>query len=393
MSNENPESPYSHGGRNPLYQEPEFPDFELQALLPGMVFSGKYRLMETAQRGGRGEVWKALDTVLNQEVALKFLPQALRRDETAINAMRTAVQSVRQLAHPAICPVYALEQDDRFGCYTVMKWLDGFTLREFLDEQRKFRMPLSLEVVRDILRRVAETLDFIHSHSVVHGNIHPQKIFLNLDNGRPQELFLMDFGSRTESGLSYLAPEIRHGAPSGAKSDQYSLAVMAYELLSGRHPFPQDRVHRWLNSGPEPFQPESFSAGNALGEAERNAVQNALMLAFSDSSVRYPSCVAFMDAVEQALDSKPEIVEVMPEIPMMAESGGVSEVIPSVSQSVMSPVTPPPVYTQPSVVPQEPKPFRFSPITPSVTSSVVTPLPVNPPVTPSPVTPTSVMPT
>ena len=103
-------------------------DAELAVLEPGQVLGGKYQLEALAGAGGMGVVWKAYDTVGERFVALKFVPKEIRHQEAAMARVKTAFQTIQELTHQHICPVYVLEQDSRFGYYVVMKWLEGKTL-------------------------------------------------------------------------------------------------------------------------------------------------------------------------------------------------------------------------------------------------------------------------
>ncbi|MCR5165552.1 MAG: protein kinase [Thermoguttaceae bacterium] len=211
-------------------------DLELRSLAAGMTLCGeKYRLDRRAGKGGMGIVWKAWDAVGERWVALKFISPEIRHSETAMAQVKTAFQAIQELSHPNICPIYGLENDPGFGCFVVMKWLEGRTLNE---------APLPKEKIRLVLEKVATALDHAHSKKVIHRDVKPSNILV-ADDG---EIYLIDFGLarqiRSESQATlgqfstsgtdkYMAPEQRSGQYQSAQTDEYSLALVALELLTG----------------------------------------------------------------------------------------------------------------------------------------------------------------
>ncbi len=201
-------------------------------------------------RGGMGEVWKAFDQVGDRHVVVKVLPPELQDNDGEMARVKTTFQHVHALQHQHICPVYALGNDPAAGYYLVMKYIDGTTLmshrRNHVEQHGAF--PLN-EVVR-LLTPIAEALDYAHSKKIVHRDIKPQNILVCPGGADVQ---LVDFGlaaeirtsmtrvSRAQGDTSgtypYMAPEQWKGEHQDGNSDQYALAVVAYELLSGRLPF------------------------------------------------------------------------------------------------------------------------------------------------------------
>ncbi len=211
-------------------------DLELRSLAAGMTLCGeKYRLDRRAGKGGMGIVWKAWDAVGERWVALKFISPEIRHSETAMAQMKAAFQAIQELSHPNICPIYGLENDPGFGCFVVMKWLEGRTLNE---------APLPKEKIRLVLEKVADALDYAHTRKVIHRDVKPSNILIE-DDG---DVYLIDFGiarqfrSETQatqgqfstSGTDkYMAPEQRSGQYQSAQTDEYSLALVTLELLTG----------------------------------------------------------------------------------------------------------------------------------------------------------------
>lgn len=211
-------------------------DLELRSLAAGMTLCGeKYRLDRRAGKGGMGIVWKAWDAVGERWVALKFIAPEIRHSETAMAQMKAAFQAIQELSHPNICPIYGLENDPGFGCFVVMKWLEGRTLNE---------APLPKAKIRLVLEKVADALDYAHTRKVIHRDVKPSNILIE-DDG---DVYLIDFGiarqfrseTRATQGQfstsgtdKYMAPEQRSGQYQSAQTDEYSLALVTLELLTG----------------------------------------------------------------------------------------------------------------------------------------------------------------
>ena len=220
-------------------------DAELKSLAPQMTLcDGKYRLEKEAGRGGMGVVWKAYDTISERYVALKFVPQEIRHFDTAMEQIRLAFRTIQDLNHQNIRPVYGLEKDPKLGYFVVMKWLEGVSLDA---------VQLTREQKMMVLEKVAAALDYAHEHGVVHRDVKPSNIFLQMDGKDVREAFLVDFGISAEvqnsmslhtgtavhtSGTrAFMPPEQWRGQSQDGRTDQYALAAVAYWLFSGRLPF------------------------------------------------------------------------------------------------------------------------------------------------------------
>src|SRR5579884_88089 len=207
---------------------------------------GRYRMMHLLGRGGMGEVWLAEDTELRRQVAVKLLPSVLASDETYLHAFEYEARAAAALEHPHILPVHDFGEqhvaDDEVITYLITPYMTGGSLRDLM---RKTSRSLPLEETLKYLKQAAQAIDYAHSQQVLHRDIKPANMLL-------QEgwLFLADFGlaklmssgtqrSRTHTGSGtpeYMAPEQAQGH-SSPSSDRYSLAITAYQLLTGALPF------------------------------------------------------------------------------------------------------------------------------------------------------------
>jgi len=211
---------------------------------------GGFRIEQQIGKGGMGEVWKAYDQVGDRHVVIKVLPPQLQGAEEEMARVKETFSRVHDLQHQHICPTYLLGQDARVGYFLVMKFLDAVTLsqyRRLLLEQKK---PFGLADVLGLLRPVAEALDYAHSRRIVHRDIKPQNVLVSRDG---QDVQVVDFGLAAQIRTSisrvsqvrmdasgtypYMAPEQWKGEFQDGKVDQYALAAVAFELLTGRLPF------------------------------------------------------------------------------------------------------------------------------------------------------------
>ena len=227
---------------------------EIVVVSAGVVLQGRYRLLERLGSGGMGEAWKASDSrrlVDGQPalVVIKLLPGELRLNEEANEDIRREYSRVWLLSHPHICKLFDMGEQDGVGCFQVMQYLPGLTLRQWL---RHHPQGLHVEHVIPVLRAAAAAFDYAHTvrRPVVHRDVKPENIMLNLETG---EVHVIDFGLAAEirssqtkysssnaviaGTLGYMSPEQWQGVPATAACDQWALGIVAWELLAGTRPF------------------------------------------------------------------------------------------------------------------------------------------------------------
>ncbi len=211
--------------------------------LPPAVLAQRYRLERRLAQGGMAEVWLGTDLSLSRQVAIKLLKPNLASDPVVAERFRREAIAVAQLNHPNIVAVYdAIEDDGRQA--VVMQLVNGKSLRQLLDEQKK----LSPELTIHIGSCVAGALDAAHQAGMVHRDVKPGNILITPD-GR---VLLTDFGiakglEPTGDDLTndnimmgtakYLSPEQVRGKRLDGRADLYSLGLVLYECLAGRVPF------------------------------------------------------------------------------------------------------------------------------------------------------------
>ncbi|MBK9179930.1 MAG: serine/threonine protein kinase [Acidimicrobiales bacterium] len=213
-------------------------------LLPGRLLADRYRLERHLASGGMAEVWSAVDTVLDREVAVKVLLPGLAGDEAFRARFEREARASARLSHPSIVAVYDVVHDGDVAAI-VLELVRGETLRRRLDDGG----PLPPREVVRIGAAVADALDVAHRAGIVHRDVKPANILLTPDGG----VKVTDFGiAKATSELEltvagtvlgtakYVAPEQVLGRDVDARTDVYSLAAVLYEAACGRAPFVAD---------------------------------------------------------------------------------------------------------------------------------------------------------
>jgi predicted Ser/Thr protein kinase len=207
--------------------------------LPGTLLAGRYRIIALLGKGGMGEVYRADDLTLAQQVALKFLPEAASRDEDALARFRNEVRTARRVSNPNVCRVYDVGEIDG-QTFLSMEYIDGEDLASLL--RRIGRLPQDKAL--EIARQLCAGLGAAHHEGVLHRDLKPSNIMLD---GRGHAV-ITDFGLAGMSGQidaadfrtgtpTYMAPEQLAGKDVTLKSDIYSLGLVLYEIFTGKRAF------------------------------------------------------------------------------------------------------------------------------------------------------------
>jgi serine/threonine protein kinase len=268
---------------------------------------GGYRVTEQIGMGGMATVFKAYDAATDRYVALKVLPQHYAQDETFIARFQREAKAIAKLEHIHILPIFAYGEDNGIT-YLVMRYMQTGTLSEKI----KKGGAMGFGEASRILTQIAEALDYAHQHKILHRDIKPSNILMDAS----QNCYLTDFGiaKMTEATLdltgggilgtpAYMSPEqCQGGVDLTPASDQYSLGVVLYEMVTGHTPFraetPLAVIHMQLHD-PLPL-PRTFRT-----DLPENVEQVILKGLAKDPANRYENCAALARAFADSIAGLP----------------------------------------------------------------------------------------
>lgn len=274
---------------------------------------GRYRIQGEIGRGGGGVVYKAQDPQTGKTVAIKTVPLSSNlsaaEHELLTQRLKREAASAASLRHPNIVEVYEFAEEATTS-YFVMEYVEG----ETLDRVAKQEGGLSREKMLSILKQTADALDFAHNGGIIHRDIKPPNIMVMADG----TVKITDFGTAkvlqgqhstqlTVAGTMlgsphYMSPEQVTESGVDGRSDQFSLAVIAYELLAGRKPFQGDFAPAVLYQIVSEPAPPVHQVKPDLPPSLDPVLQRALGKTRLE---RYPSCAAFVAEIAQSLAAAP----------------------------------------------------------------------------------------
>ncbi len=310
--------------------------------LTGQVL-GPYRLEELIGRGGMATVYRAHQTSMQRDVAIKVMAPHLAGSPEFVARFEREARVIARLQHPHILPVIDFGQADGY-IYLVMRLVQGGVLGD------KLRQPLSLSQVARFLEQIASALEYAHKQGVVHRDLKPTNVLLDKEDN----VYLTDFGiakmiAGTTTGMSltatgnvmgtpaYMAPEQWRSEPVDARTDIYALGIMLYEMLLGALPFQSDTpfglMYKHFDQPPPP--PRVLHPDLPL------AVEQVVLRALAKQpDARYSSAQQMAADFAEALR------------PLSAEK--LAAPLPRVTQDEIARATPPAGSTRPTVAPEAP---------------------------------------
>lgn len=265
----------------------------------GKRLDGRYELQELIGVGGMATVYKAYDTIDDKIVAVKILKEEFLGNDDFIRRFKNESKAIAVLSHPNIVKVFDVSFGDRIQ-YIVMEYIDGITLKEYIEHQKVINWKEAVHFTVQIL----EALEHAHEKGVVHRDIKPQNIILLQDG----TIKVTDFGiarlttseTRTMTNTAigsvhYIAPEQARGDLTDGKADIYSVGVMLYEMLTGKLPFEADSAVSvaimQLQTEPSPLRDINEEIPEGLEEITLKAMRK-------DPAQRYETAAKMLEAIE-----------------------------------------------------------------------------------------------
>ncbi len=274
----------------------------------GKRLDGRYEIHELIGQGGMAYVYRAYDRIENRWVAIKILREELSDNSDFLRRFRNESKAIAVLSHPNIVKVYDVSFGDRIQ-YIVMEYVDGITLKQYIEQQGEIKWREALYFTVQIL----QALQHAHERGIIHRDIKPQNIML-LEDG---SIKVMDFGiarftqaetqtmtDKAIGSVHYIAPEQARGGHINDKADIYSVGVMLYEMLTGQLPFVADNAVSvaimQMQAEPTPPTRINPSIPKGLEEITMHAMEK-------NPAQRFPSAADMLEDVER-FRRNPEMV-------------------------------------------------------------------------------------
>jgi serine/threonine-protein kinase len=280
---------------------------------------GQYKVTELLGQGGMGEVFKAVDTMIDREVAIKVLRPEIARQPNLLQRFRAEAVTLAKLNHAGIATLYTfLQQGEDF--FMVLEYVPGKTL-EAVERERG---ALSYKIAVPLFARILEAMQAAHDMDILHRDVKPANIMLTTWG----TVKLMDFGiarvlgaaRQTRQGalvgtMEYIAPERVKGKEGDARGDIYSLGIVLYEMLTGRLPFSSENEFEMMRMHLEVEPPSFKQMGVSVPPEIEQVVWRSIAKNEDD---RYSSCDEFLQVLQTANGnagiSKKEIIALVGQI-------------------------------------------------------------------------------
>ena len=280
-------------------------------LIGKQVDNGEYIVVDRIGSGGMGSVYKAEQPSMNRMVAIKVLHSRFATRDDLVARFRREARAMSQLSHPNTARVYKYGELDDGAVYFVMDYLEGKNLAAWVRENG----PMQAERAVHLMAQVCGALEEAHRAGIVHRDLKPENVFLTIQGGTTDFPKVLDFGLAkmsekqmgrgsmmfTQQGMvfgtpEFMSPEQAQGEPIDNRSDIYSLALILYELITGKLPFdaktPLDMMKAHVREAPIPLS--TRVAGKTFWPELELVIEKALKKSPND---RYASAVEFGEAL------------------------------------------------------------------------------------------------
>lgn len=270
----------------------------------GQVLNERYEIVEVIGSGGMATVYKASCRLLNRFVAIKVLKSSLKSDSEIIEKFNREARAVAALSHNNIVSVYDVGETDEGLSYIVMEYVDGITLKEYINQHK----PLKWQDAVSIAVQIGNALSHAHEHGIIHRDIKPHNILLTRDMtvkvadfgiARAVSTDTVIAGGSAMGSVYYMSPEQARGGYVDVCSDIYSLGVVMYEMLTGTLPFTGDNAVSialmQLEKEPLHCKVINLDIPQSIDEIVMKAISK-------EQRMRYQSAAEMVSAMERVLE-------------------------------------------------------------------------------------------
>lgn len=319
--------------------------------LIGELVGERYLITDLISHGGMGSVYVASDVRLPQQFAVKVLKEQMSPDPAVIQRFRQEAEAVCRINHDRVARVFDFGFMEDGRAYIIMEYAKGRTLRDVMDD----RAPLDMAEAARITTMMAEGLDAAHRLGIVHRDLKPENVMILDDAGGGMRLKVLDFGIAklmdTEAGKGYTQPGFVIGTPiwmspeqlSGdvldARSDVYSLALLAYAMMTGHRPFvgETEQIEMLARLAATPRRLAEVAPHIAWPDGLQDIFDRTLSREIND---RPSSAISFSEAVTQAVPARYSRTPAAAFTPDALAAQGVSSATPGAVPSVNASRTP-----------------------------------------------------
>lgn len=297
----------------------------------GKILLGQFRIEEAIGAGGMGTVYRAHQTTLNRNVAVKILHPELTKNDDAVRRFHREAKVATSLEHPNLVRVFLFgELPEEQALYLVMEYLDGTSVADLMRKEGALPVPRALHLVTQICAAIGAA----HDKGIVHRDVKPDNLIVLNKHGDPDFVKVLDFGiarllwddqsALTQSGVifgtaRYISPEGASGEPTDARSDVYSIGVLLYQLLTGVTPFEANAPVAMLMKHIHERPPDLRSTG--VGDRVPRPISDVVMRALAKNpDARLDTATELGVALANAAAD----AGITPSLPANTSIGGVS---------------------------------------------------------------------
>jgi eukaryotic-like serine/threonine-protein kinase len=311
-------------GSTPKAQRPRQPSRQPKGdeMYIGQTLNNRFKIESKIGEGGFGAVYRGTQLATGRKVALKLLHPEMTKDENLVARFRREGMVLCNLRDAHTITTYDFDQTNDGTLYIAMELLEGKSLHQVFHEQA----PLEWKRMFKILIEMCSSLAEAHAQGIVHRDLKPENVYLESRPGNPEFVKILDFGiakvmrgdsidpqspqltatGQTLGTLEYMSPEQLMGKPLDGRSDVYALGVVAYEMITGRLPFPDAKGPAGLITAQLKQTPMAPSGANAKANLPATADRVILKCLEKDKNNRYADVTQLATALQEVLDQARE---------------------------------------------------------------------------------------